>query len=85
MNFEKYIFVGLINFLFNIDFFEIVNNKIELIKLLRLGDLINKFVNEEGIYYVDLIENIQMGYIDFSVIFKYVYVLYFDKKMYENN
>ena len=85
MNPEKHTFAGSINFSSNIDFFEIVNNKIELIKSLRLGDPINKPVNEEGIYYVDLTENTQTGYIDLSATSKYVYALYSDKKMYENN
>ena len=85
MNPEKHTFAGSINFSSNIDFFEIVNNKIELIKSLRLGDPINKPVNEEGIYYVDLTENTQTGYIDLSATSKYVYALYSDKEMYENN
>lgn len=80
MNPEKHTFAGSINFSSNIDFFEIVNNKIELIKSLRLGDPINKPVNEEGIYYVDLTENTQTGYIDLSATSKYVYALYSDKK-----
>ena len=50
-----------------------------------MGDPINKPVNEEGIYYVDLTENTQTGYIDLSATSKYVYALYSDKKMYENN
>ena len=85
MNPKKKEFASSVNFSSNIDFFEIVNNKIKVKKSLRLGDPISKpFVGGGGtIFSVDLTEDTQIGYINLSATTQYVYALYSDKKVYE--
>jgi len=85
MNPKKKEFASSVNFSSNIDFFEIVNNKIIVKKCLRLGDPISKpFVGGGGtIFSVDLTEDTQIGYINLSATTQYVYALYSDKKVYE--
>lgn len=68
----------------NLDIVEIIGNKIELIKSLRLGDPICKPASN-GIYqFADLTENTLVGYINLSATDKYIYALYSDKKIYES-
>lgn len=81
-------FVYSVNFSSNMDFFEIKNDKIELIKSLRLGDPIYKpTIGQMGgntFYSADLTEDSQVGYINLSATDKYIYALYSDKKLYSN-
>ncbi len=85
MNPKKRVFASSLNFSSNIDFFEISNNKIKLIKSLRLGDPISKPMIEVGRFFsVDPTEDTQIGYIHLSATDKNVYALYTDKKVYES-
>ena len=81
-------FVYSVNFSSNMDFFEIKNDKIELIKSLRLGNPIYKpttgQMGDNTFYSADLTEDSQVGYINLSATEKYVYALYSDKKLYAN-
>lgn len=87
---EKKVFASSVNFSSNIDFFEIVNNnKIKLIKSLRLGDPkcqpgTNVIEGVGTAFYVNCADNSQTGYINLSATAKYVYALYSDKKMNES-
>jgi hypothetical protein len=65
----------------NIDFFEVVDNKIEVIKLLRQKNPAYKPFQQGGISGVAPdTENGIIGYIDISAGNDYVYTLYTDKK-----
>lgn len=86
---EKKKFAYSVNFSSNIDFLELVDNKIKLIKSLRLGNPISKPVTNSigggGMYYsVDLTENSLIGYINICGSGDYVYALYSDKKAIES-
>lgn len=86
---EKKAFAYSVYFSSNMDFFEVINNKIKLIKSLRLGDPICEpdvgTMEGVGTYYsVRRTENSQAGYINLSATAKYVYALYSDKKLDEN-
>ncbi len=78
---RKKVFASSLNFSSNIDFFEIANHKIHLIKSLRLGNPIFKPVNGGRFFYVDSTEDTQTGYIHLSATANYVYALYSDKKL----
>lgn len=83
---QKKLFAYSVRFSANIDFFEIVDNRIKLIKSLRLGNPILKSVVEGGglIHSADVTENTLLGYINLSATAKYVYALYSEKKVYES-
>lgn len=86
---EKKAFAYSVNFSSNIDFFEIVNDKIKIKKSLRLGDPICEpvvgSVAGGGTYHsVQRTENSETGYIGLSATTEYVYALYSDKKLNEN-
>lgn len=82
-------FAYTINFSSNIDFIKIVNNKIELIKSLRLGNPILTSVTNT-IYgggmscSADLSENTQIGFINICATDEFVYALYSDKMAFES-
>lgn len=78
-------FVYSINYSSNIDFFEIRNNKIDVIKSFRLKDPMYKPM-QDGKYnrMIPLDDNI-IGYIDIAPTDKFVYALYADKKISEDN
>jgi hypothetical protein len=79
---DKNQFVYTLNNSGNIDFFEVVDNKIQLIKLLRKKNPLYKPVQQGDMSFVapDRDGNI-IGYIDVSAGNEYVYALYTDKKI----
>lgn len=86
---EKNKFAYTVNFSTNIDFVEIVNDKIELIKSLRLGNPILESVTNTiaggGVSCsADLSENTQIGYINICATDEFVYALYSDKMAFES-
>lgn len=78
-------FVYSINYSSNIDFFEINNNKIFLIKSLRLKDPLYTAIQDNNLNRVIPDNDNAIGYLDISTTDKYVYALYTDKKIKENN
>lgn len=78
-------FVYSINMSSNIDFIEIKDDKIELIKSLRLNDPIYKPIHDSKLNRVVPVKDNIIGYIDVCATEHYVYALYTDKKMYDNN
>lgn len=85
---EKKSFAYSVNFSSNIDFFEIVNNKIKLIKSLRLGDPICepeiRTIGGNTYFSVSRTESSQVGYVGLSATAEYVYALYSDKNLNKN-
>lgn len=81
---HKNLFAYSLNFSSNIDFFQVENNKIHLIKSLRLGDPSYHSVVESQMFSADLTEKTIIGYLDISATSNYIYALYSDQKVYEN-
>lgn len=85
---DKKAFAYSVNFSSNIDFFEIVNNKIKLTKSLRLGDPICEpkveKIGGSTYFSVSRTEDSQVGYVSLSATAKYVYALYSDKNLNKN-
>lgn len=77
-------FVYSINYSSNIDFFEVRNNKIDLIKSLRLKNPVYEPM-QDGKYnrMIPLDDNV-IGYIDIAPTNEYVYALYTSKKIAED-
>ena len=78
-------FVYSINNSSNIDFFEIKNNKINLIKSLRFNNPEYTPTQDGDYSRVLFSDNNVIGYIDIGVTDKYVYTLYTNKKICDNN
>lgn len=78
---DKNKFVYALNNSSNIDFFEIVDSKIQLIRSIRIRDPQNKPMSDGPFNGVIPDRDCGIGYIDLTVTDKYVYALYTDKKM----
>lgn len=78
-------FVYSIDYSSNIDFFEIKNNKILLTKSLRLKDPIYTAIQDNNLNRVIPANDNVIGYLDISTTENYVYALYTDKKIKEND
>lgn len=77
-------FAYTVNLSSNIDFFQVNNNKIELIKSLHLGSPIYKPAQDGIFNRVIPTENSVIGYIDICAANKYVYALYSNAKWEES-
>ena len=73
-------FAYVVNLSSNIDFFEVNNNKIKLIKSIRLGNPIYKPIQDKIFNRVIPMEDTVIGYIDICATNEYVYALYSDEK-----
>lgn len=73
-----------LNFSSNMDFFQVENNKIHLIKSLRLGNPSYRSVVESNMFSADLTKETIIGYLDISATSNYVYALYSGQKAYED-
>lgn len=73
-------FVYFINISSNIDFLEIINSKIEVIKSLRLNNPVYKPINDSKLNRVIPERDNVIGYVDMCTTEHYVYALYSDKK-----
>lgn len=78
-------FVYSLNFSSNIDFLEIKDNKIQLIKSLRMHNPDYRPLSDGGLNRVLPAKNNPIGYIDLCTTEKYVYALYTNKKLFTNN
>lgn len=81
---DKNQFAYSLNFSSNMDFFKVENDRIQLVKSLRLGNPLYHSVVENSMFSADLTGETVIGYIDISATKKYVYALYSDKKAYES-
>jgi hypothetical protein len=80
---NKFIFA--LNISSNLDIVEVSDNKINIIKLLRFRDPKNIPTNSQNIYQVMPDTKNPIGYIDIAAGDKYIYALYTDKKIIEDN
>lgn len=78
-------FVYSLNFSSNIDFLELKENKIQLIKSLRLHNPNYQPISDNNLNRVLPSDNNIIGYIDLCATEKYVYALHTDKKLFTNN
>lgn len=78
-------FVYSINFSSNLDFIEVKNNKINLIKSLHFSNPNYQPINNDDLNRVIPSKDNIIGYIDICATEKYVYALYTNKKIFENN
>lgn len=71
----------------NIDFFEVVDHKIKLIKSLHLGDPILKseVEGDDTMFSASPTEDTQIGFFSLCATDKYVYALYTENKVYESS
>lgn len=81
---NKKLFAYSLNFSSNMDFFQVKNEKIQLIKSLRLGNPDYYSAVEGNMFSADLTEESIIGYIDVSATSDGVYALYSDGKAYES-
>lgn len=78
-------FVYSLNFSSNIDFVEIKENKVHLIKSLRLENPNYQPISEHNLNRVLPATDNIIGYIDLCATERYVYALHADKKLFTNN
>lgn len=79
-------FAYALNFSSNIDFIEIVNDKIKQVKSLRLGNPVYRpNIDATGKFHtVDFAEETITGYVNLCATEKFVYALYSNKKVFAN-
>ena len=78
-------FVYSLNFSANIDFMEVQNNKIQLIKSIRLQKPDYRPITDDNLNRVLPSNDNIIGYIGLCATEKYVYALYTDKKLFADN